>query len=183
MIPAPSGITLDVRNRQRLYKVNRTQLRQLANQALLFCHCRARSRVRRDAVRRIPTGLRAVAPRPTAGNPAGVPALQSLSIVLVSDAAMARFNRQYHATAGTTDVLSFDYGAGHGELIISVPRAVAQARQFCTTPSRELALYVVHGILHLQGYDDLTPGRRRRMRAAERQWLRKLDFHGLLPVR
>ena len=108
---------------------------------------------------------------------------QSLSIVLVSDAAMARFNRQYHATAGTTDVLSFDYGAGHGELIISVPRAVAQARQFRTTPSRALALYVVHGILHLQGLDDLQPGPRRRMRAAEGRWLRKLDFRGVLPVR
>ena len=108
---------------------------------------------------------------------------QSLSIVLVGDPAMARFNRQYHATAGTTDVLSFDYGAGHGELIISVPQAVAQARQFRTTPSRELALYVVHGILHLQGYDDLQPAPRRRMRAAECRWLRKLDFRGLLPVR
>ena len=108
---------------------------------------------------------------------------QSLSIVLVGDTAMARLNRQYHATAGTTDVLSFDYGAGHGELIISVARAVAQARQFRTTPSRELALYVVHGLLHLQGHDDHTPGPRRRMRAAERRWLRKLDFRGLLPVR
>ena len=109
--------------------------------------------------------------------------LQSLSIVLVSDSAMARFNQQYHATAGTTDVLSFDYGTGHGELIISVPRAVAQARQFRTTPSRELALYVVHGILHLQGHDDLQPAPRRRMRAAERQWLRQLDFHGVVSSR
>ena len=145
MSPARSGMTLDVRNRQRSHKVNCAKLRQLALE------------VAAD--------------------------FQSLSIVLVSDPAMARFNRQYHATAGTTDVLSFDYGAGHGELIISVPRAVAQARQFRTTPSRELALYVVHGILHLQGHDDLTPGPRRRMRAAERRWLRKLDFHGLLAVR
>ena len=145
MIPARSGVAVDIRNRQRAHPVNCTQLRQLAQQ------------VAAD--------------------------LQSLSIVLVSDPAMARFNQQYHATAGTTDVLSFDYGAGHGELIISVPRAVAQARQFHTTPSRELALYVVHGILHLQGHDDLQPAPRRRMRAAERQWLRKLDFHGVLPVR
>ena len=173
MIPARSEVTVDVRNRQRTHPVNLTLLGQLANEALLFCHCRART----------PTGLRVVAPRTTAGNPAGVTALQNLSIVLVSDTAMARFNQQYHATDGTTDVLSFDYGAGHGELIISVPRAVAQARQFRTTPSRELALYVVHGILHLQGHDDLTPGPRRRMRAAERRLLRKLDFRGLLPVR
>ena len=96
---------------------------------------------------------------------------QTLSIVLVSDAAMARFNRRYHATAGTTDILTFDYGEGHGELIISVGRAVAQARQFHTTPARELALYVVHGLLHLRGFDDRTPAQRRRMRAAERRLL------------
>jgi len=145
MIPARSGVTVDIRNRQRAYPVNLTLLRQLTRQ------------VAAD--------------------------FQSLSIVLVSDSAMARFNQQYHATAGTTDVLSFGYGDGHGELIISVPRAIAQARQYRTTPSRELTLYVVHGILHLRGYDDLQPAPRRRMRAAECQWLRKLDFRGVLPVR
>jgi len=107
---------------------------------------------------------------------------QSLSIVLVSDVEMTRLNLRYHAVAGTTDVLSFDYGAGHGELIISVARAVAQARAYRTTPSRELALYIIHGILHLQGFDDLQPVPRRRMRAAERRLLGKLDFRWLLPV-
>ncbi len=99
---------------------------------------------------------------------------QSLSVVLVSDTEMARLNLQYHAVADTTDVLSFDYGAGHGELIVSVAQAIAQARRYRTTPSRELALYIVHGILHLQGYDDLTTGKRRKMRTAERRWLKKL---------
>lgn len=118
--------------------------------------------------------------RQLAGNAAAD--FQSLSIVLVGDTEMARLNRQYHATAGTTDVLSFDYGAGHGELIISVAQAVAQARHYHTTPSRELALYVVHGILHLQGYDDLTSDKRRRMRAAERRLLDRLNFRGLVPA-
>jgi len=107
---------------------------------------------------------------------------QSLSIVLVGDTEMARLNLRYHAVTGTTDVLSFDYGAGHGELIISVAQAVAQARHYRTTPSRELALYVVHGILHLQGYDDLTSDKRRRMRAAERRLLDRLNFRGLVPA-
>ena len=107
---------------------------------------------------------------------------QSLSIVLVGDAEMARLNLRYHAVTGTTDVLSFDYGAGNGELIISVAQAVAQARHYRTTPSRELALYVIHGILHLQGYDDITPGKRRRMRAAERRLLDRLNYRGLVPA-
>jgi probable rRNA maturation factor len=92
-----------------------------------------------------------------------------LGIVLVDDAAIAKLNAQYHAVPGPTDVLSFDYGEGWGELIISVECAIRQAKRFRTTPMRELVLYVIHGILHLHGYDDQTPKDRRRMRAAERR--------------
>jgi probable rRNA maturation factor len=98
-----------------------------------------------------------------------------LGIVLVDDATIAKLNEQYHATSGPTDVLSFDYGEGQGELIISVECAVRQARHFHTTPARELVLYVVHGILHLHGYDDRTPNAKRRMRAAERRLISRLD--------
>src|SRR6266478_868105 len=98
---------------------------------------------------------------------------ESLSIVLVSDREMAELNLRYHHVAGPTDILTFDYGEGQGELIISVDHAVSQARRYRTTPARELALYVVHGILHLSGYDDRTSSRRRRMRAAERRLLAK----------
>jgi probable rRNA maturation factor len=97
-----------------------------------------------------------------------------LGIVLVDDAAIAKLNAQYHDTPGATDILSFDYGDGQGELVISVDRAVAQARRYRTTPARELILYVVHGILHLHGYSDLTAAQRRRMRAAERRLVSRL---------
>lgn len=99
---------------------------------------------------------------------------KSLSIVLVNDRQMAALNRQYHHTSGPTDILTFDYGDGQAELIISVDHSIAHARRYRTTPSRELALYVIHGILHLQGYDDRTPAQRRRMRAAERRLLSRL---------
>lgn len=95
-----------------------------------------------------------------------------LTIVLVDDAEIADLNRQFHDTAGPTDILTFHYpDLAGGELVISVERAVEQARRYRTTPSRELALYVVHGILHLHGYDDRTATQRRRMRAAERRLL------------
>jgi len=97
-----------------------------------------------------------------------------LSIVLVSDRGMAPLNEQFHHVAGPTDILTFDYGDA-GELIISVDHAVAQARRYRTKPSRELALYVVHGLLHLAGQDDRTVAQRRKMRAAERLTLRKID--------
>ena len=94
-----------------------------------------------------------------------------LNIVLVNDATIARLNREYHHQEGPTDILSFDYGAGIGELIISVEHAENQAGRFHSTPSRELALYVIHGILHLHGHDDLAPRPRARMRAAEKKLL------------
>ena len=97
-----------------------------------------------------------------------------LGIALVDDATIAKLNAQYHATPDPTDVLSFDYGEGQGELIISVECAIHQAKRFRTTPSRELVLYVVHGILHLHGYDDVTARDRRRMRAVEERLMTHL---------
>jgi probable rRNA maturation factor len=97
-----------------------------------------------------------------------------LSVVLVDDAAIAKLNARYHDTTGPTDVLSFDYGEGEGELIISVERALAQATRFRSTPAREIVLYVVHGILHLHGYDDLAPPDCKHMRAVEREIMTKL---------
>lgn len=101
-----------------------------------------------------------------------------LGIVLVDDDGIAKLNAQYHNTQGSTDILSFDYGEGHGELIISVDHVIAQARRFHSAPSRELVLYVVHGILHLHGYNDLAVRDRRRMRAAEERLVLRLgrDF-------
>lgn len=98
-----------------------------------------------------------------------------LSVVLVNDNSMAKLNQQYHQTTGPTDILSFDYGGGQGELIISVEHVRDQARQFRAATSRELALYIAHGILHLHGHDDSTARKRARMRAAERRLLARLQ--------
>jgi rRNA maturation RNase YbeY len=110
-----------------------------------------------------------------------------LGIVLVDDDSIAKLNAQYHNTQGPTDVLSFDYGEGQGELIISMDHVIAQARRFRSTPSRELVLYVVHGILHLHGHNDLTPPQRRRMRIAEQRMMSHLrkpfGFKGLISQR
>jgi probable rRNA maturation factor len=102
------------------------------------------------------------------------PANFNLSIALVTDAAIAKLNAQYHATSGPTDVLTFDYGERQGELIISVGHVVANAGRFRTTSARELARYVTHGILHLQGHNDRTPRQRIRMRAAEHRLLNRI---------
>ncbi len=98
----------------------------------------------------------------------------NLSLVIVNDTSIRELNREFHATDTPTDVLSFDYGDGELEVIVNIKRAFAVAEQYRNTASQELALYVIHGILHLHGFDDLTPAKRRKMRAAERRLLKSL---------
>ena len=114
-----------------------------------------------------------------------------LGLHLVSTREMARVNWDYLRHEGSTDVITFDHGsrAGHlhGELYISVADAVKQAVEFGTTWPEELARYVIHGLLHLQGYDDLEPAQRRVMKRAENRlvatWARPLLFGPSKPAR
>jgi rRNA maturation RNase YbeY len=61
-----------------------------------------------------------------------------------------------------------------GEIFVCMEAAVAQARQFRSTWALELTRYVIHGVLHLQGHDDLRAGPRRRMKQVENRLLRRL---------
>lgn len=103
-----------------------------------------------------------------------------LAVVFVSDLELARLHGRYLADPSPTDVLAFDLGqsgAGPaGELYVSVERARAEARTRDLAPEGELALYIVHGCLHLCGHDDREPGTRARMRAAERAVLSRLGY-------
>jgi len=85
--------------------------------------------------------------------------LAELDIAVVGPGEIASLNRRWLARAGTTDVLSFDLSEGGGkgisaQLVICGDAAVAQARARGLKPQRELMLYVVHGLLHLMGYED-----------------------------
>lgn len=109
----------------------------------------------------------------------GRPGLE-LSVVLVDDPALAELHARYLDDPGETDVISFDLGEDEpgpaGELYVSVDRARARARTRGVEPGRELALYVVHGALHLCGFDDHEPGERAAMRAAEREVMARLGY-------
>jgi probable rRNA maturation factor len=100
--------------------------------------------------------------------------LRELSIALVDDATIAALNQQFLNHAGPTDVISFDLGDDLGEIIVSAERAVIVARRHRLPPHAELALYLVHGLLHLAGLDDRTPAQRRSMRRAEKLVLGRL---------
>ncbi len=85
--------------------------------------------------------------------------LPEIHVTLVSDRRMSALHQQFMNIAGSTDVLTFE----HGEIIISVETAAANAEQFHTSTDHEVRLYLVHGLLHLHGYDDTTAARAKRM--------------------
>jgi probable rRNA maturation factor len=103
-----------------------------------------------------------------------------LAIHLIDSTRMAQLNEQYLQHAGSTDVITFDYCEGKncealwGEIFICIDDAVQQARQFRTTWQSETARYVVHGILHLLGFDDLKPKAKRIMKRRENKLLKEL---------
>ena len=78
----------------------------------------------------------------------------SLSIVFVGAKRMRSINKRYLNHDYVTDVLTFDLGDETGEIIICPQIAEANARVHQSSTDKELVLYVVHGILHLAGYDD-----------------------------
>ncbi len=104
-----------------------------------------------------------------------------LGVYFIQAADMARLNEQFLGHAGSTDVLTFDYAAGaepggrRGEIFISVDDAVASAPRFRATWQLELARYLVHGLLHLRGYDDRRPAARREMKKEEDRVLKALS--------
>ena len=85
--------------------------------------------------------------------------LRNVFVWLVSDRRMSRLHRQFLGQTGPTDVLTFQ----HGEIFISVATAKRHARAFGNSLTRELQLYIVHGLLHLNGFDDRTETGARRM--------------------
>jgi probable rRNA maturation factor len=109
-----------------------------------------------------------------------------LGIALVGAKEMARVNWNFLRHEGSTDVITFDHAEKrkaesgkrkslHGELFICVDDAVAQAKKFKTNWQSEVVRYVVHGVLHLVGHDDLKPALRRKMKRAENRLVRCLE--------
>ncbi len=85
--------------------------------------------------------------------------ISELSVALVDDAASAQVHQAFMGEAGPTDVITFE----HGELIIGVEVAKRQAQEHGEPLLRELLRYVVHGFLHLRGYDDDNEARQEQM--------------------
>jgi rRNA maturation RNase YbeY len=122
----------------------------------------------------------------------------TLGLHLVNAEEMAALNQRFLGHKGSTDVITFDHREQpngkssraktwtantprhdvHGEIYISVPDAIHQARLFRTTWQAEVVRYVIHGLLHLLGHDDHTVMDRRRMKQVENELVKVIaaDF-------
>ena len=113
-----------------------------------------------------------------------------VGILITDDAGLQRLNQSYRGVDAPTDVLSFaevdddsafvrppDAPRYLGDIAISWERVVAQAAEYGHSRERELAFLVVHGMLHLLGYDhERSPADEANMRAREEEILRALDL-------
>jgi probable rRNA maturation factor len=124
-----------------------------------------------------------------------------IGVCLVDGLEMTRLNETFLRHAGSTDVITFDYGFGvppsggskrgtlpaqkdrlkpghqtlQGEIFVCVDEAVLQARKFGTHWQSEIVRYVVHGVLHLTGHDDRLSAARRKMKREEDRLLAGLS--------
>lgn len=138
--PAAGGIEVDVVDRQRSVRLDTGWLGRVATAALA-----------REGIERA-----------------------EIAILLVGDRRMAALHEEWLGMPGPTDVITFDLaGTGPartglvGDIAVSTATALRAARAVGWSSRHEVAYCVVHGLLHLAGYDDLDPVARRAMRARE----------------
>jgi probable rRNA maturation factor len=133
-----------VRNRQRKIALNAAELQDFAAEALRHCLQLHQQK------------------------PVDLDQLREIFVWLISDRRMAQLHKKFMHLPGATDVLTFQ----HGEIFISVETAKRHARVFGNSLARELRLYIVHGLLHLHGFDDQTRTGARKMDKVQERILR-----------
>lgn len=130
---------ITVHNRQRKVRLNLPWLRKFAQHALEICN---------DRSHRVSTALSQ---------------LSQFEATIISDEQMADVHEQFLGARKPTDVISFD----HGEILISADTALTQARDYNRPLDEEIGLYIIHGLLHLNGYDDTKAHEAEKMRDAQ----------------
>jgi len=107
-----------------------------------------------------------------------------LNIIFVSNQKIRALNRRYLGRDSSTDVIAFregDLPRGErktegflGDIAVSSDKTAQNAEKYGVSFSEELTLYVIHGILHLAGYEDRTGRGRARMKKAENEIFKKI---------
>ncbi len=114
-----------------------------------------------------------------------------LSVHCIGDTRMRRLNATYRGKDKTTDVLSFSSREGMridmnsaeeledwGDIFINIPQIYRQAKEFLVRPKEEYARMLIHGILHLAGYDHIKPKDARVMFPLQEKILRSINIDG-----
>jgi probable rRNA maturation factor len=106
--------------------------------------------------------------------------LEEIEVSILSDRSIAAVHTRFMDIAGPTDVITFE----HGEIVLSAQTAARYAAEYGQRLEHELGLYIIHGLLHLNGHDDLAEPAASRMRALQfkvlASALRALETHGSL---
>ncbi len=95
--------------------------------------------------------------------------LDEISVAIVSDRVIARVHEDFMRIPGATDVITFDYG----EIVMSAQTARRYATEHGHPVEEELALYTVHGLLHLNGFEDATSRAAGRMQKVQTRVLKQ----------
>jgi probable rRNA maturation factor len=104
-----------------------------------------------------------------------------LGVHFVGATEMARLNETFLGHEGSTDVITFNHQENsggsqlYGEIFISVEDALVHARRFRAAWPCEVARCLIHGVLHLEGFDDTDPAARRAMKRRENKLLKELS--------
>jgi probable rRNA maturation factor len=101
-----------------------------------------------------------------------------IDLAIVGEREIAASNRQYLNHAGSTDVISFDLSdcltpGLTAQIIVCAPMATRQAKYHGLTARQELMLYIIHGLLHVTGYDDLSVRQHAKMAARQDELLKE----------
>ncbi len=130
---------ISIANRQRTYRIDLAKIRRLVTRALPLCLAEA--------------GLL----------PQRLADLPEITGSIISPSAMGRIHVDFLGIEGPTDVITFPYG----EILVCAAIAADNARRYGHSLDDEVALYFIHGLLHLNGFDDLQAAPARRMRTQQ----------------
>ena len=104
----------------------------------------------------------------------------AIDITVADDKEIIKVNRQFFKTGKITDVISFDLSDRKGDkvydIIVNGELAQRQAKLRGHSTQAELALYIVHGMLHNLGFDDLSEAKAKKMHKAEDALLEKFGY-------
>lgn len=140
-LPEPIGKPLLViTNRQRKVPIDLKVCRRVLKNALPLCLA-----------------------NPGSDAPVLLDSLDEVSLSIVSAGVMAGIHQEFLGIDGATDVITFPYG----EILICAEVAAGNARSYSVSAQDEVMLYAIHGMLHLHGYDDISPDSARRMRSRQ----------------